>query len=97
MDWMNQVWEQIGQYISVPFLLTFILLAYFVKKTFGAWLTKITKKKWKTAYTVLIIATLVAIPYFILTDVGWMKIMFSYAAGTSLHELIFHFIDKKEG
>ena len=95
MEWLAQVWEQIATYISVPYLLTFMLLAYFVKKYFGDLLKKITRFKWKCVYTVLILATLVAIPFAIWSDEGWLKLLFSYAVGTSLHELIFGWIENK--
>lgn len=94
MEWMEQIWSQIANYISVPYLLTFMLLAYMVKSNFGKGLQVITKFDWKPAYTVLIIATLVAIPFLIWSDEGWVKLLFSYAAGTSLHELIFKYIEK---
>jgi hypothetical protein len=66
-----------------------------VKRYFAAMLQKITKFDWKNVYSVLIIATLVAIPFLIWgEEVSWVKITFSYAIGTSLHELIFNYIEK---
>ena len=94
MDWMNEIWSQVAEYISVPYLLTFMLLAYFVRSNFGVLLQNITKSKWKPVFTVLIIATLVAIPFAIWSDEGWVKLLFSYALGTSLHELVFKWIGK---
>jgi hypothetical protein len=95
MEWLEQVWSQIAQYVSIPYLLTFMLLSYFVKKYFSEWLMKITKLKWKTVYTVLILATIIAIPFLLFTDESWAQILFSYAVGTSLHELIFKWIEDK--
>ena len=94
MEWLNEIWSQAADYINVPYLLTFLLLAYVVKKYFRKLLDKITPFKWKGVYTVLILATIVAIPYMIFGDVEWKKIVFSYALGTSLHELVFKYIEK---
>lgn len=92
MEWINEIWIQIAQYISVPYMLTFILLAYLVKEYFGKFLQKITKFEWKTVYTVLILATITAVPFLIWTDTTWAQVLLSYAVGTSLHELIFRYI-----
>jgi hypothetical protein len=37
----------------------------------------------------------VAIPFLIWSEETWVKILFTYALGTSLHELIFKWIDGK--
>lgn len=95
MEWLEQVWQQMGEYISVPYLLIFMLLSYFIKKYFGEWLSKITNTKWKNVYTVLFIATVTAIPFLFWSQEDWVKILFSYAVGTSLHELVFNFIEDK--
>lgn len=94
MEWINEIWIQIAQYISVPYMLIFILVAYLIKKYFGEFLQKITKFKWRTVYTVLILATLLAVPFVLWTKVDWTQILLSYAVGTSLHELIFRYIEK---
>jgi len=94
MNWINEIWLQVSQYISVPYLLTFILLGYLVKRYFGKVLKEITGMMWRTVYTVLIIATVVAVPFILWTEIEWTQIVFSYALGTSLHELIFQWIEK---
>ncbi len=91
---MNSAFAQIQEYISVPYLLTFLLLSYFINGYFGALLQRITRFHWKTVYTVLLLATLLAIPFCLFTKIGWVKIVFSYALGTSLHELAFKYIAK---
>ena len=94
MDFLSEIWSQIGQYISIPYLLTFVLLAYLLKRyNLSIW-KRIFKKRWKTVYSVLFLATAVAIPYLIWTEISWIQILFSYALGTSLHELIFRYIEK---
>ncbi len=94
MDWLDLIWTQVAEYINVPYLLIFILLSYFVKKYFGKLLQKVTKFNWLSVYTVLVLATLVAIPFLLWTESPWVEILFSYALGTTLHELIFHWIEK---
>ena len=94
MEWMNEIWGHIAEYISIPYLLSFVLLSYFVKKYFNEALEIITNTKWRTVYAVLILSTLIAIPFLIWTEISWVQILFSYALGTSLHELIFKWIEK---
>lgn len=94
MDFLNEIWLQIAAYVNVPYLLTFMLLAYLLKRYFGLLLLQLMPQ-WKTVYTVVLLATLVAIPYLIWVDVSWEKILFSYALGTSMYELIFKWLDKK--
>ena len=94
MNWMNEIWVHVAEYINAPYLLSFVLLSYFVKRYFGALLLRLTKTKWRTVYTVLFFATLFAVPFLIWTDASWVKILFSYTLGTSLHELIFKYLSK---
>ena len=93
MDWLNEIWNQIAAYVSVPYLLTFVLLSYLVKRYFGELLQKVTRFEWKTVYTVLILATIVAVPFLLWSDVSWVQGVFSYDLGTTLHELIFKHIE----
>jgi len=95
MEWLDKIWMQFDTYLSMPYLLMFMFLSYLVKKYFGDVLQKITKFEWKTVYIVLAIATLLAIPFLICSDEGWVKIFITYAVGTSLHELVFKWIEKK--
>ena len=70
-----------------PYLVTFILLAYLVGNAFKGLLEKWTKKGWKPVYTVLIIATLVAVPYLLYIEGStWDKMLITYAIGTSMYE-----------
>lgn len=74
------------------YFFVFILLSWTIKKTFG---TNIKRKvtKWKTQYTVLIIATILAIPFVVYTESTWLNILISYAVGTSFYELILKSIE----
>lgn len=95
MEFMNEVWGQLITYISIPYLLIFILASYLVKTYLGSLLQRITKFNWLPVYTVLILAAILAVPFLLFTDQGWVKIIFTYTLGTTLHELIFEFIEKK--
>jgi hypothetical protein len=66
-----------------------------IKKYFGQFLKSITRFKWETVYTVLIIASIIAIPFALWSEEGWIKLLFTYTLGTSLHELIFTKIENK--
>ena len=65
MDWITILFNQISIYVNIPYLLTFILLSYLAKKELGGWLQKITKFNFKTAYIVLILATVIGILFWI--------------------------------
>jgi len=95
MEWAEKIWEQVDLYISIPYLAVFMLLSYSVKKYFGEMLQKITRFDWKTVYTVLALATLVAIPFVIFSDESFVSLVITYCVGTSAHELIFNKIEKK--
>ncbi len=92
MEMINDLWESINGYINIPYLFTFMLLSYAVKSNFGDWLKA---NKFKTVYVVLILATVIAVPYALLADVGWSELLFTYTLGTSLHELFFKVIETK--
>lgn len=94
MEDLTQGLVQLYQFIVWPYLALFILLSYLVKKNFGELLQKVTKFNWQPVYTVLIIATIVGIPYALLTDVGWVAILITYAIGTSFYEIIIEAIMK---
>ena len=77
----------LAAFIVWPYLLIFIMLSYLVKNAFGDLIRKVVPE-WKTVYTVLVIATLIGIPYAIFADVTWTQVLITYALGTSFHELI---------
>jgi len=90
MDWIEIVWKQVSLYVCVPYLLIFMLLSYLIKRNFRDVLDMITGQRWRTVYTVLIIATVTAVPFLLFSEYGWVQIFFTY----SLHELIFGWIEK---
>lgn len=94
MEWFDLIWGQVAVYVDVQYLIVFMLLAYMAKKYFEQALFLLTKMKWKTVYTVLVIATLTAIPFLAIGNTRWEQVLFSFTLGTSLHELIFKRIEK---
>lgn len=94
MEWFDLIWDQIAVYVDIQYLIVFMLLAYMAKKYFGQALFVITKMQWRTVYTVLVIATLTAIPFLVFGSTRWEQILFSFTLGTSLHELIFKRIER---
>ena len=92
MEWLDQIWQQMEEYISIPYLLSFMLLAYLVKRYFQGFILKKWKQQIKSAFIVLVIAAIIAIP-FLVCGSEWQRVIFSYAIGTSLHELIFNKIE----
>ena len=96
MELFDWIWTQINMYISVPYIVIFMLVSYMVKEYFEKVLNKITKIEWKTVYSVLLIAAIIAIPFIIFSNEGWQKIAVTYCVGTSLHEVAFRWISKKK-
>lgn len=94
MELLDETWRQLGHYINAMYLFTFMLIAYCLKSNLEMWIAKVTKKKWKSVYTVLIVATIVAIP-FLVSGAPFTEVLFTYTLGTSLHELVFQWIEKK--
>ena len=78
----------LAAFIVWPYLLIFVMLSYLIKNAFGDLLQSVTRFNWKPVYTVLILATIVGVPYAIFTEVTWTQILITYALGTSFHELI---------
>lgn len=93
--------ELVKQWVSFPYALTFIFLCYGIFKMIKVKKivlnifereVKISKK-----YVVLILAFLVAIPFYFLIDgeknVVLMKLIVTYAIGTSIYELLIKQLD----
>jgi len=96
---LETIWQdfilKISANIDGMYLCTFMLLSYLCKRNFNDLLQKITKFEWKPVYSVLILATVLAVPFALWTDTTWVKILFTYAFGTSLHEIIFTLIEDR--
>ena len=92
---LNNIWASLSQYVSIPYMLTVIFTSYLFKKYFGQLLSKITFVKWRPVYTVLVIATLWAVPFAIWAGISWQVLVLSYTVATSLHELAFERIEKR--
>ena len=80
---------EIQKYINGPFLAVFVLLSYRLKGPLSETL-KINK-----TYIVFIIATVVAIPFWVIFKCDKLQLFITYAVGTSFHELIIGAIIKK--
>ena len=95
MEELGTGFADLAKFILWPYMVIFILFAYLIKKILGDFLQKITKFKWQSVYTVLVIATIVGIPYGIFTEATWVGILVTYTIGTTFHETIFKFIAGK--
>ena len=91
---MENVFIQFSSYINVFYLATFMLLGYIVKKYLQDVFCIVFNKQIKFVFIILILAALVSIP-FLLAGETWQKVLLSYAVGTSLHEVVFTFLEKK--
>jgi len=95
MNDLGNQFSELSQLIVWPYLAVFVLLSYLVKKYLAEFLQKITKFDWRPVYTVLVFATLLAVPWIIWTDATWVEILVTYAVGTSFHETILSYFEKK--
>jgi hypothetical protein len=93
MDFLNQIWSEVGNYIEPVYLLIIMLLGYLVKQYFNDAMKKVFKW-YKMVYAVLAIATVVGVFFVIFTETTWVKILFTYALATSLHELLFRYLER---
>jgi hypothetical protein len=94
MDTLAESLEKLGKYICVEYLLLFMFIGYLIKCHFKKVLFKVFKRDVKFVFVILVLAAIISIP-FIIGGVSWQKIILSYALGTSLHELVFKYIEKK--
>jgi len=86
-DFTIQLTELV-QFIDWVYLILFILISYGVKQAFGKILQRITKFVWEPVYTVLIVATILAVPWLIWTDATWVEVLVTYTIGTTFYEVI---------
>ncbi len=80
--------DKLLELVDWKYIIIFVLLASTVKKAFGNLLQSITKFEWRPVYTILILATVLAVPWALLTETSWMEILVSYAIGTTFYETI---------
>lgn len=92
---METFFNNIMDYINPFYLGSFMLLSYLIKRYFQTSLSNVIKREVKTVYIVLIIAAIVAIPFLGFDLPNWQRIFFSYTLGTSLHEVIFEWLEKR--
>ena len=90
---MENLWNQISQTVNFEFLLSFILLGYLAKRYLKKQIEVWVKHTVPMVYIVLIIASLLMIPFRIF-GVGWKQLFITYTVATSLHELFFQWIEK---
>lgn len=88
-----QILDQVMNYVDPAYLLTFMLLAYAFKRYFLGLAQKLIPGI-RMVYIVFILALLVAIPFYFF-GVPVRLLLITYAVGTSLHELLFQWIEKR--
>ena len=94
---METFWNSVAQlenYIDIMYLSTFMFFGYLIKCYMKKLICKFFHRDIKFVFIILILAAIVAIP-FLIDGVSWQKILLSYALGTSLHETIFTYFEKK--
>jgi hypothetical protein len=94
METVVNIWNQVNTYIDATYLCIFMLLGYLIKEYLRQIICDFFHKDIPFVFIILALATIVAVP-FLFTGSPWQKILFSYAIGTSLHEVAFTFIERK--
>jgi len=97
MEQILTEFDELMKLVDWRYIIIFVLLASTVKKAFGTLLQNVTKFEWLPVYTVLIIATILAVPWALLTNTSWMEILISYTVGTTFYEIILKRILDKIG
>lgn len=83
---IDQMYELVGKYIYLPYLVSFISLTYGLKEPCTYILSKLFKRKVKVKYSVFLFATLLAIPFWVLADP--VQLLVTYAFGTAMYDLL---------
>lgn len=83
----------INQYIELPYLVLFVFLTYGLKDLFVSLVRGIIGMQVPIKYVVFYIATALALPYWYIADMvesptNPMKLLVTYAVGTSLYDMI---------
>jgi len=90
----GEILHQIQLWIDIPYLVMFISISYLVKRHFGEWARRVTGQRVKTVHIVLIIALVTGILFYFFSEtLRWEQILLTYTLGTSLHEVLFKYVE----
>ncbi len=93
METIEQIYQEIAQYLDINYLIAFMAIAYLFKGVLMELIILITKKDlYKNKLTkniiIFIIGTLVALPFWYVFDHDKMKLFVTFCVGTSIHDLL---------
>jgi len=85
--------DLLQQYVSIPYLLTFILLSYALKDLGASVLVGLSSRiKFPKQTVVLLIGVFVGMVFFYAFGEDRIKLAVSYAVGTSMYDLVIDYI-----
>jgi hypothetical protein len=90
---INSLYEQLKQYLDIPYLIVFIGISYSFKGSLPAWFKRNFGKKISKAWAVFLIATIVAVPFWAVFKHNPVNLLMNWAIGCCLHQLFFKYIE----
>lgn len=82
-------------HLSLPYLAVFVLISYGLRNLMGSLVFALTRAKKYVTYGVFVIALVIGIPWYFIFEEDPMKLVVTYAFGTSLYELIIQAVVNK--
>lgn len=92
---MEEFYSAIAKYIDVPYLIVFMMFSYAFKGILAQWLSTILKTKVKKVISVFILGTIIGVFFVFVLHSDFSKSIITWSVGTSMHELIFSYIEKR--
>jgi hypothetical protein len=93
METIEQIYQEIAQYLDINYLIAFMAVAYLFKGALLEIVILATKKNlYKDKLTkniiIFIIGTLMALPFWYVFNHDKMKLFVTFCVGTSIHDLL---------
>lgn len=92
---MEEFYTAIKTYIDVPYLIVFMMFSYAFKGILTQWLSAIFKAKIKKVFSVFVLGTIIGVFFVFVLHSDFSKSIITWSVGTSMHELIFSWFEKR--
>jgi ribosomal protein L23 len=92
---MEELYTTLEKYIDIPYLIVFMMLSYAFKGSLTNALSSLFKTKVKKVFSVFLIGTITGVFFVMSLKTDFLKSIITWSVGTSMHELIFSYIEKR--
>jgi uncharacterized membrane protein YfcA len=92
---MEELYTTLEKYIDIPYLIVFMMFSYAFKGQLTTFLSNVLKTKIKKVFSVFLIGTLVGVFFVAYLKTDFLKSIITWSVGTSMHELIFSWFEKR--